>query len=232
MADRLFDADFIAAENAARAPALEADYAALGASLGRRGIEIEAITARVADFGVAIPSWGVGTGGTRFARFPGPGEPRDIWEKLDDCAAIQALAALDAARLAAHPWDRVEDPAALAERGRALGLGFDAMNSNTFSDQPGPAALLQVRLAVATPTPRCAPRRSRTISSASRSARRSAPGADGLDRRRLELPRPDALHPRLRPLPRLRCARSTPRSPTTGGCSPSTRSTSRRSTPR
>jgi L-rhamnose isomerase/sugar isomerase len=137
MADRLFDADFIASENRGRAPALEADYDALGASLGRRGIEIEAITARVADFGVAVPSWGVGTGGTRFARFPGPGEPRSIWEKLDDCAAIQALAR-STPRVSLHiPWDKVEDPGALADRGRALGLGFDAMNSNTFSDAPG-----------------------------------------------------------------------------------------------
>ena len=40
------------------------------------------------DFEVAVPSWGVGTGGTRFARFPGPGEPVDVFDKLDDCAVI------------------------------------------------------------------------------------------------------------------------------------------------
>ena len=61
------------------------------AQLGRRGIDIDAIVAKVAAFGVAIPSWGVGTGGTRFARFPGPGEPRGIFEKLDDCAVINQL---------------------------------------------------------------------------------------------------------------------------------------------
>ena len=52
--------------------------------------------AKVAAFGVAVPSWGVGTGGTRFARFPGTGEPRDIFDKLDDCAVIHELTARDA----------------------------------------------------------------------------------------------------------------------------------------
>ena len=47
---------------------------ALGAQLERRGIAIDDITRAVANFRVAIPSWGVGTGGTRFGRFPGPGE--------------------------------------------------------------------------------------------------------------------------------------------------------------
>jgi L-rhamnose isomerase / sugar isomerase len=45
----------------------------------------------VGRFAVAIPSWGVGTGGTRFARFPGPGEPTNVFEKLEDCAVIHAL---------------------------------------------------------------------------------------------------------------------------------------------
>jgi L-rhamnose isomerase/sugar isomerase len=137
MAETIFDPDFVASDNAQRAAGLEADYDALGAGLARRGIAIEAITDRVAGFGVAVPSWGVGTGGTPFARFAGPGEPRSIWEKLDDCAAIQALTR-STPRVSLHiPWDRVDDVAALAERGRALGLGFDAMNSNTFSDAPG-----------------------------------------------------------------------------------------------
>ena len=89
-ADRIPDA-LISEENARRAAALDEDYAALGEQLDRRGIDIDAITAKVAAFAVAVPSWGVGTGGTRFARFPGPGEPRDIFDKLEDCAAIQQL---------------------------------------------------------------------------------------------------------------------------------------------
>ena len=35
------------------------------------------------------------------------------------------------------PWDKVSDYKELAQRAKALGLGFDAVNSNTFQDQPG-----------------------------------------------------------------------------------------------
>ena len=34
------------------------------------------------------------------------------------------------------PWDRA-DPAALRDKAAVLGLGFDAINSNTFADAPG-----------------------------------------------------------------------------------------------
>jgi L-rhamnose isomerase/sugar isomerase len=84
---------------------------------------------------VAVPSWGVGTGGTRFARFPGPGEPRDIVEKLDDCAVIQALVRCTPGVSLHIPWDTPEDPEALRAHAAARGLHVDAMNSNTFQDQ-------------------------------------------------------------------------------------------------
>src|ERR1022692_3214022 len=85
------DRNFIADGNAALLPALKADYDALAARLGRKGVDIERVTSAVMAFHVAIPSWGVGTGGTRFARFPGPGEPRHVFDKLEDCAVIHAL---------------------------------------------------------------------------------------------------------------------------------------------
>ncbi len=71
MTETRIAADVIAAENERRLNAHQSDYEALGARLSRQSIDIEAITAKVADFFVAVPSWGVGTGGTRFARFPG-----------------------------------------------------------------------------------------------------------------------------------------------------------------
>ena len=57
-------------------------------------------------FRVAVPSWGVGTGGTRFARFAGPGEPRNVFEKLEDCDVINQLVRVTPGHLAAHPVGR------------------------------------------------------------------------------------------------------------------------------
>lgn len=134
----MIDANTIESENAKRISALQADYDALGEHLDRRGIAIDAIKAKVAAYGVAVPSWGVGTGGTRFARFPGAGEPRHIFDKLEDCGVIQALTRATPAVSLHIPWDKAP-PADLLGKAAELGLRFDAMNSNTFQDQPGQA---------------------------------------------------------------------------------------------
>jgi L-rhamnose isomerase/sugar isomerase len=136
MAYRIPD-DLITKENAKLAHAQDEDYAALGNRLARGGVDIEAITVKAAAFAVAVPTWGVGTGGTRFARFPGPGEPRNIFDKLEDCATIHQLTRATPTCSPHFPWDTVDDTGELAERAKALGLGFDAVNSNTFQDQPG-----------------------------------------------------------------------------------------------
>ena len=73
--------ELIAAENGKIAGAQDQDFEALGRTLKRGGVDIEAIVKQVSAFAVAVPTWGVGTGGTRFARFPGAGEPRDIFDK-------------------------------------------------------------------------------------------------------------------------------------------------------
>ena len=137
MAPFAIAADFIADQNRTHADGLAADYEALGARLARRNVDIETITGKVAAFGVALPSWGVGTGGTRFARFPGPGEPRSVFEKLADCATIHQLVRVTPTVSTHFPWDAVDDLAALREAAAALGLGFDAVNSNTFQDSKG-----------------------------------------------------------------------------------------------
>lgn len=131
--------DQIEAHNAERIVALEDDYASLGRQLGRRGLDIDAIKGRVGKFSVAVPSWGAGRGGTRFAKFPIPGEPTNIHEKLEDCAVVNQLSRATP-RVSPHfPWDKVRDYKALREEAESLGLGFDAVNSNTFQDQPGQA---------------------------------------------------------------------------------------------
>ncbi len=127
--------DIVAAENDRREAAHRSDFQALGEKLARSSIDIESVTAKVAEFFVAVPSWGVGTGGTRFARFPGQGEPRHIFDKLDDCGVIQQLTRATPTVSLHIPWDKA-DPRELKAKADALGLGFDAMNSNTFSDSP------------------------------------------------------------------------------------------------
>lgn len=135
MSEILIAADVVAADNEKREAAHRSDFQALGEKLARSSIDIEAVTAKVADFFVAVPSWGVGTGGTRFARFPGLGEPRHIFDKLDDCGVIQQLTRATPTVSLHIPWDKA-DPKELKAKADALGLGFDAMNSNTFSDSP------------------------------------------------------------------------------------------------
>ncbi|HTO32787.1 MAG TPA: L-rhamnose catabolism isomerase [Pararhizobium sp.] len=131
--------DVIDADNAKRIADLKVDYDHLGAQLARRGIDIAAVKAKVSAYGVAVPSWGVGTGGTRFARFPGTGEPRNIFDKIEDCSVIQQLTKATPTVSLHIPWDKVDDLKGLREKGNALGLGFDTMNSNTFSDAPDQA---------------------------------------------------------------------------------------------
>jgi L-rhamnose isomerase/sugar isomerase len=118
---------------------LRNDVEHLGEQLARRHIDIEAVRAQVAAFGVAIPSWGVGTGGTRFARFPGAGEPRHVFDKLQDCGVIHQLARATPTISLHIPWDKCSDWSELRQAAAAQGQSFDAMNSNTFSDQKGQA---------------------------------------------------------------------------------------------
>ena len=131
------DPGLIGSENERRRPELEADLEHLERVLARRGVQLDELAQRAARFAVAIPTWGVGRGGTRFARFPLAGEPRDVLEKLADCAVVQQLVRCTP-RVSPHfPWDAVEDVDALRAAAAGHGLGFDAVNSNTFQDQPG-----------------------------------------------------------------------------------------------
>jgi L-rhamnose isomerase/sugar isomerase len=128
--------DQIDSLNAAGCEALTDDYSSLGRQLDRRGIDIEPVKDRVVAFSVAVPSWGTGRGGTRFAKFPIAGEPTNIHEKLEDCAVVQQLSRITP-RVSPHfPWDKVDDYAGLRVEAAESGLSFDAVNSNTFQDQP------------------------------------------------------------------------------------------------
>jgi L-rhamnose isomerase/sugar isomerase len=126
--------DLLSSANAKRQQDLQTDYDSLGERLDRRGISIDTIKAKVSAYGVAVPSWGVGTGGTRFARFPGEGEPRDIFDKLDDCGVIHQLTGATPSVSLHIPWDNA-DANDLLTKANEHGITFDAMNSNTFQNQ-------------------------------------------------------------------------------------------------
>ncbi|HSV54268.1 MAG TPA: L-rhamnose catabolism isomerase [Burkholderiaceae bacterium] len=137
MITRTIDAALIAAHNEKLLRHVRGDYDHLEEQLARRGVDLERVRTAVSKFRVAIPSWGVGTGGTRFARFPGEGEPRNVFEKLQDCSVIHQLSTVTPTVSLHIPWDNCSDWSELKDSAAQLGLAFDAINSNTFSDQPG-----------------------------------------------------------------------------------------------
>jgi L-rhamnose isomerase/sugar isomerase len=129
--------DFIAGQNSKKTDELNEDFEYLAKRLARRKLNIRDFVEKAKDLEVAVPSWGVGTGGTRFARFPGTGEPRNIYEKLEDCAVINSLVRSTPAVSLHIPWDKPESAEELKAFAAQRGLKFDAMNSNTFQDQVG-----------------------------------------------------------------------------------------------
>jgi len=99
--------------------------------------DAEKILQKLIDFQIAIPSWALGTGGTRFGRFSGGGEPRSLEEKMEDIGLLHALNRSSGAISLHIPWDIPKDAAAIKALAAQHDLRFDAMNSNTFQDQPG-----------------------------------------------------------------------------------------------
>lgn len=95
----------------------------------------ETIIQKLVDFQIAIPSWALGTGGTRFGRFPGGGEPRSLEEKIEDVGLLHALNGSSGAISLHIPWDIPTDANAIKTLAAQHNLLFDAVNSNTFQDQ-------------------------------------------------------------------------------------------------
>ena len=91
---------------------------------------------KLQDFQIASPSWALGTGGTRFGRFSGGGEPGTLEEKIEDVGLLHALNKSSGAISLHIPWDIPQNPSAIKALAAQHGLRFDAVNSNTFQDQP------------------------------------------------------------------------------------------------
>ncbi len=111
----------------------EAALCYLHDTLGRQAADV---IEKLVTFQVAIPSWALGTGGTRFGRFPGGGEPRSLAEKIADVGLLHQLNGSSDAISLHIPWDIPGDVAAVRQQLQAAGLRIDSVNSNTFQDQP------------------------------------------------------------------------------------------------
>jgi L-rhamnose isomerase/sugar isomerase len=98
---------------------------------------VDSVLKKLEVFQIAIPSWALGTGGTRFGRFSGGGEPRSLEEKIEDVGVLHALNKSSGAISLHIPWDIPKDAKAIKALAAQHGLAFDAVNSNTFQDQPG-----------------------------------------------------------------------------------------------
>jgi len=103
--------------------------------LSKNGINVGEIVTKLSNFQVAIPSWALGAGGTRFGRFSYGGEPSSLEEKISDIGVIHSLTQTAGAISLHIPWDIPKDYNAIKELASSHDIVFDAVNSNTFQDQ-------------------------------------------------------------------------------------------------
>ena len=136
MFDERISRGLIEESNGRLTKAHEEDLDCLCSQLERRGVQTDRVIRQARKFSVALPSWGFSQGGTRFGRFPARSEPRTLDEKMFAAALVNDLTGITP-RISLHiPWDTPEKVDATRKLARKLGLKFDAMNSNTFQDQP------------------------------------------------------------------------------------------------
>ncbi|WP_282040837.1 sugar isomerase [Winogradskyella flava] len=107
----------------------------LANKLSKKGHNISNIVSKLSEFQVAIPSWALGAGGTRFGRFSFYGEPSNLEQKIEDVGILHSLTQTAGAVSLHIPWDIPSDYKAIKEKADALHIKFDAVNSNTFQDQ-------------------------------------------------------------------------------------------------
>jgi L-rhamnose isomerase/sugar isomerase len=97
--------------------------------------DAKSIIEKLVAFQIAIPSWALGTGGTRFGRFSGKGEPGNLEEKIEDIGLLHSLNKSSGAISLHIPWDIPQNANSTKALAAQHGIRFDAVNSNTFQDQ-------------------------------------------------------------------------------------------------
>ena len=113
----------------------QSSFQSLADQLEAQNINVEKLVKQVGAFQIAIPSWALGAGGTRFGRFPMGGEPGSLEDKISDVGILHALNGSSGAISLHIPWDIPDDTQAIMQLADEHNLAFDAVNSNTFQDQ-------------------------------------------------------------------------------------------------
>lgn len=131
------DKEHISEFNSKQLAKHQSHFEFLGEQLSGEGRDVDRIVSKLTEFQVAIPSWALGAGGTRFGRFSIGGEPGSLADKIEDVGVIHALTQTAGAVSLHIPWDIPSDTDAVRQLAELHGITFDAMNSNTFQDQPG-----------------------------------------------------------------------------------------------
>lgn len=126
---------YIVDENRKKLSLQNNSYNYLTDLLSSQGHNVNDILSKLSEFQVAIPSWALGAGGTRFGRFSFYGEPSTLEQKLEDVGVLHALTQTAGAVSLHIPWDIPSDYAAIKQQADALNIKFDSVNSNTFQDQ-------------------------------------------------------------------------------------------------
>ena len=111
------------------------EYRRLEDRLGGRGIDAGRVKERLKRQEIETPSWGYADSGTRFGMFPQAGAAVTIFEKLEDAAQVLRHTGI-APLVATHVlWDMADDPGAVVQRARELGVRIGSINPNCFQDR-------------------------------------------------------------------------------------------------
>ena len=111
------------------------EFESLAEKLTQEGIDVKTLLGQLEKFQIAVPSWALGAGGTRFGRFTFGGAPRNLVEKIEDVGLLHSLTKNSNAISLHIPWDIPNDIQEIKEAAIAQQLRFDSVNSNTFQDQ-------------------------------------------------------------------------------------------------
>jgi L-rhamnose isomerase len=106
--------------------------------------DVHGLLKKLTDFQVAIPSWALGTGGTRFGRFPAGGEPRSLEEKIEDVGLLHRLNASSGAISLHIPVGYSGEPNFYKSTGGTTWLAVRRHELQHLPGPEGPGAQLQI----------------------------------------------------------------------------------------